>query len=181
MSRYLFILLFIVPVAGLAKTIDRGVYIGGGLSLINIGVEDFFGDDVSIKANEISFGYKAFSFLGLEVRGGLGFDGEPVALGDPENPTPGEVEIGHFYSYYYRAEYAREFFKIYALYGETTINTFVNESTGSTEIDQSGTSYILGLGIPLNDTHNIGFEFRSLVDFETDNFTSFGMMLEFRF
>lgn len=165
---------------------DRGVYVGAGVNLINVGVVDPFNNEVNFKAGELLIGYKYNNYLGLEVRGGASFQDESIRVEDPDTGLRGSVSsnIDHYGSVYYRAEMSNEIAKIYVLLGQSTVATtveFDDTDTAPVELSESGLSYGFGFGLWLDERMNLNFEYRSIVSTDNDSFTSGGISADYRF
>ena len=164
---------------------DRGVYVGAGFNLVNIGAEDRFSNDVQFKVGEILLGYKHNRFVGLEARTGMSLNDEVIAINQNGNSgadTTLKASFSTYTSIYYRAEFANEIAKLYLLLGQTQLST-VNEFTDTNDVTltDSGFSYGIGLGLWLNERINLNFEIKNLVTTDTDSFFSSGINVDYRF
>ncbi|WP_086931390.1 porin family protein [Agarilytica rhodophyticola] len=185
MKRFLIAILSIFVVTNVYASKDKGVYVGGGITIINVGIQDPFSKDVNFKAGEIILGYKYNSYLGIEVRGGGSLSDERIALTNTtRSRDSAESDIENYASVYYRAELSNEIAKLYLLLGQSTISTRVRFEDGTTpafEASESGWSYGAGFGLWLDERMNLNFEVKTLVDTENDSFTSVGINADYRF
>lgn len=184
--RTLIFLVFMLAAITAQASKDKGMYIGGSFSLIDVGAKGPFANDVTFKAGEILIGYKYNQYLGLEIRGGRSLQGEVISVA---GNTPGqefsvEASIDRYISYYYRAELANDIAKVYILLGQTGIKTFLDfEDDGLSDVEgsESGLSYGIGFGLWLDERMNLNFEFKTLLDTDSDAFTSGSVSADFRF
>lgn len=185
MKRFLIAVACIFIVSNTYASKDKGVYFGGGITIVNVGIEDPFSKDVNFKAGELILGYKYNSYLGIEVRGGGSLSDENIALTDTtRSRDSAQSDIENYASVYYRAELSNEIAKLYLLLGQSRISTRVKFEDGMTsdfEASESGWSYGGGFGLWLDERMNLNFEFKTLVDTGSDSFTSVGINADYRF
>lgn len=182
--RTLIFLVFILAAITAQASKDKGMYIGGSFSLIDVGAKGPFENDVTFKAGEILIGYKYNKYLGLEVRGGRSLQGEVISIEDSGQEFSVEASIDRYISYYYRAELANDIAKVYILLGQTGINTsldFEDDGIPDVQSSESGLSYGIGFGLWLDERMNLNFEFKTLLDTDSDAFTSGSVSADFRF
>ncbi len=163
---------------------DKGMYIGGSFALIDVGAKGLFENDVTFKAGEILIGYKHNQYLGMEIRGGRSLQGEVISIEDSGQELSVEASIDRYISYYYRAELANDIAKVYLLLGQSTIQTsldFEDDLRADNESSESGMSYGIGFGLWLDERMNLNFEFKTLLDTDSDAFTSGTVSADFRF
>ncbi len=175
---------FVGPNAEASK--DKGVYLGAGVNLVNVGVVDPFNNEVNFKAGEFIVGYKYNNYLGLELRGGKSFQKESIRVEDPDTGLRGSVtsDIDSYSSIYYRAELSNEIAKLYLLLGQSKVDTTVEfESAGAEpiELSESGLSYGVGFGLWLDERMNLNFEYRLIVSTDSDSFIAGGINADYRF
>lgn len=186
MRAFIFTLVFLIA-ASVHAAKDRGTYLGAGFGLVNVGAKSPFGSDVTFKTFEMQLGYKYNKYLGFEVRSGLSVQDESLESDTTGVGLSGSVDasIDSYLSYYYRAELANEIAKVYFLLGQTEITTTLEFDDGSgrpsRQTTESGLSYGVGFGLWLNERMNLNFEFKTLVDTESDAFTSGSVTADFRF
>lgn len=177
------LVVMLMPSAQASK--DRGVFIGAGFNLISVGVVDPFNNTVNFISGDVALGYKYNSYLGAEVRYGKSLQDEVLAEIDLDTGLRDTVnaKISQYYSFYYRAELANEIAKIYLLLGQSTVTTALEFESDSSymEISDSGLSYGLGFGLWLDERMNLNFEFKTLVETDTDAFTSGSISADYRF
>ncbi len=176
--------LMCVPGAHASK--DKGAYLGGSFSLVNVGVLDPFSNEVTFKAGEVILGYKHHKYLGFEVRYGQSLQDEVIAVEDLTTGFEDSVTAGidSYLSYYYRVEWANEIAKVYVLLGQSQIETlleFDQTGTPTVEASDSGFSYGVGFGLWLDERMNLNFEFKNLVDTDADSFTAGSISADYRF
>lgn len=187
MKKNVFIaLLSLVLSTGAFASKDKGAYLGGSLSLVNVGVVDPFDNEVTFKAGEVILGYKHHKYLGIEVRYGQSLQDEVIAVEDPDTGLDESVAatIDSYISYYYRVEWANEIAKVYVLLGQSQVETSLEfDETGVpiVEASDSGFSYGVGFGLWLDERMNLNFEFKNLVDTANDSFTAGTISADYRF
>lgn len=164
---------------------DKGVYVGGGIHLVDVGVSDPFENNVNFISGDVSIGYKYNAYVGLEVRYGKSLRDEILAVTDAVSGLPDTVNasIDSYYSTYYRAELANEIAKLYLLIGQSDMTTVLNfESDGRRiELNESGLSYGVGFGMWLDERMNLNFEFKTLVETDIQSFTAGSITADYRF
>ncbi len=165
---------------------DKGVYVGGGVALVNVGVVDPFSNEVTFKTGEVLIGYKHNPYLGIELRYGVSAQEESIAVDDPDTGLEESVSasIESFTSVYYRAELANEIAKIYFLLGQSSVSTELEFDEGDRAIittSDSGLSYGIGFGMWLDERMNLNFEIKNLVDTDVDSFVSASLSADYRF
>lgn len=186
MSKYLLPLLILGLVDATSASKDRGLYVGGGVSMVSVGVKDPFSNEVNFKTGEVLLGYKYNAYLGAEARIGRSLQDEVLAVNDLETGLRDSVDsrIDQYTSIYYRAELANEIAKIYLLLGQSEVSTtleFDESGLDDIETTESGFSYGIGFGLWLDEKMNLNFEYKSLVDTEDDAFTGGSITADYRF
>ncbi|MFL0802340.1 MAG: porin family protein [Agarilytica sp.] len=184
--RVLILAFFVLTALSANASKDKGVYIGGSVSLVNVGVNDPFSNEVTFKTGEILLGYKYNRYLGAEIRRGQSLQEEVISVDDPNTGLEDSVTatLDSYWSYYYRAELANEIAKVYLLLGQSSITTqieFDESGRADFEASESGLSYGIGFGLWLDERMNLNFEFKNLVSTDTDNFTSGSISADYRF
>lgn len=165
---------------------DKGVYVGGGVSLINVGVEDPFSNQVNFKAGEIMLGYKHSRFVGIEFRYGRALQDETLAVEEQLSGLRDTVvaSIDNFSSLYYRAEIANEIAKLYVIVGQSEVATALDFDESTLDFIESvdtGLSYGIGFGLWLDERMNLNFEAKTLVNTDQDSFISSSITADYRF
>jgi len=188
MAKKYFLLLLAMCLANTAAQAskDQGVYVGGGVSLINVGVRDPFSNEVNFKAGELMIGYKYNAYLGAEIRTGKNLQKETLAVNSQDTGLRDSVEssIDLYTSVYYRAELANEIAKVYLLLGQSRVTTtleFDESGRDTIEATDSGFSYGIGFGLWIDERMNLNVEYKNLVDTETDSFTGASITADYRF
>ena len=185
MKRLIFLALLFSSVGSHASR-DRGFFLGGGFSLVDVGVVDFYDNSVEFKSGELVGGYKYNAYLGFDVRYGLSMTDEIVSIGTDPN-TGREVgvdaSLDSFISYYYRPEIANDIARLYLLIGQSSVTVSrENQELGiSGEASESGFSYGVGFSLWLNKRFDVTLEYRQLLKTEFDSFASSGVGLLYRF
>ncbi|MFL0799752.1 MAG: porin family protein [Agarilytica sp.] len=184
--RTLILAFFVLAALSAQASKDKGVYIGGSVSLVNVGVNDPFSNEVTFKTGEVLLGYKYNRYLGAEIRRGQSLQEEVISVDDPNTGLEDTVtaSLDSYFSYYYRAELANEIAKIYFLLGQSSVTTqleFDESGRPDYEASESGLSYGVGFGLWLDERMNLNFEFKNLVSTDTDNFTSGSISADYRF
>ncbi len=164
---------------------DKGVYIGGGIHLVDVGISDPFENNVNFICGDISLGYKYNNYLGVEVRYGRSLRDEILAVEDEATGLPESVDakLDSYFSAYYRAELANEIAKVYLLIGQTDMTTLLKYEVDNSriELSESGLSYGLGFGLWLDERMNLNFEFKTLVETDIQSFTAGSITADYRF
>ncbi len=184
--RFLLCVLFSAVVLNAQASKDKGVYLGGGVALVNVGVVDPFDNEVTFKTGEVILGYKHHPYLGVEVRYGESVQEETIAVRNAVSGLDESVSasIESYVSIYYRAELANEIAKIYFLLGQSAIVTeleFDDSNEPIVETSDTGLSYGIGFGLWLDERMNLNFEIKNLVDTDADSFVSAGLTADYRF
>lgn len=149
-------------------------FVGLGAGRLNTNLEDYGNNDLIFTSAELIGGYKKNSYVSFDIRIGAGTTSEEFV-----NETSGveEVKISNYYSLYWRPESANEDAKLYALIGYSTVNTKIEDDSGS----ESGLSYGAGVGFRLNDDMNINFEWRWLLNTDIAEFSLLTASVDYRF
>lgn len=172
-------------VSGAHASKDQGVYVGGGLHLVDVGISDPFENSVNFICGDISLGYKYNNYVGVEVRYGRSLRDEVLAVEDEATglPEPVNSKLNSYFSAYYRAELANEIAKVYVLIGQTDMTTVIDYEDRDLhiELSESGLSYGLGFGLWLDERMNLNFEFKTLVETDIQSFTAGSITADYRF
>lgn len=159
----------------------KGFYAGAGLDFIDGNTTDAAGNNVDFRAVEFHGGYKHNSWLGGELRVGLGLSGENFAVSNGTDVFDVDVSIDHFETLYYRAESTNAVAKLYGLLGYTNIQTSSKLGDASVSASESGPSYGFGVGFVMNEDANLNFEYRQIINKDSAEFTALTVSFDYRF
>jgi len=160
---------------------QHGFYAGVGFSYLDSGVASGLeGDSGSVGFNTVDFigGYKHSDFIGAEIRVGTGISGDNFVN---DSDTAIDASIGHYESLYYRIESINQVAKLYGLLGYTNIELDFESDTDSESNSDSGMSWGAGIAFILNPKSSMNFEYKTLIDTDDSEFTSFSMNFDYRF
>lgn len=166
------------------KPRDFGFYFGAGAGAVNVNGVDAFEKDISFKAGEFFTGVH-WKWIGVEARTGLSLVDETVKAG--ENPDTGasiiaRTSLDNYFSYYLRLEWERELYRVYGLYGQTSMTTSSHYLDGGDEsVTGEGQSYGMGLGIYVSKRMKFNVEARTLLKNELNSFFMTTFNVDFRF
>ena len=154
-------------------------YVGGGLTYIDANAAAADGESGEFTSTELIGGYKYSGYLGGEIRLGTGLRSESFV--DRTNSQVFDGSIGYYGSVYWRPETANEVAKIYGLIGYTSISVDRQYSSSSSSSSESGLSYGGGVGFTFDERWNLNFEYRTIIDTSTAEFTAVAANVDYRF
>lgn len=152
-------------------------HVGGGVSFIDANTSDASGNDLNFTTLDIVGGYKFNGFLGIDARIGLGLSDESSTIAGSEVKT----STDYYASLYWRPETANDIAKIYGLLGFSTISGSVDTATGDNSNTESGLSYGGGVGFVLQESWNLNFEYRLILDDDNNEFSAVSANVDYRF
>ncbi len=148
-------------------------YVGGGMNVVSANTTDVSGNDLNFSTLELHGGYKYNGFLGAEARVGFGLTDENFNNGT----TIAETSLDYHASVYWRPETVNEIAKLYGLFGFSTVSISSDDESNS----EGGLSYGGGVGFVFAEDWNLNFEYRLLLDNDTDEFSAFSANVDYRF
>lgn len=159
----------------------RGFYAGAGLAAVNTDEHSSFGSR-DLWAAEIIGGYKYNSFLGLELRYGVGVSAQSESIITTINNEDVIAEydvlkVGGVSTLYYRLESINETGRFYGLLGYSNLDlelAGVNHS-------KSDLSWGVGLGFFMTPKWNLNFEYRHIADIQKNKITAITASIDYRF
>lgn len=154
---------------------NRGFFAGGSFAYSSVDTASFAGaygneDSVELPALELSGGYKYNGWLGVDLRYGFGMSSRTLAaVTNADNVTEVEYEVDGYQGLYWRPEITNREARLYFLLGYasadvTATNKFSDDTSSSSKISESGTSYGFGIGWFMEKNMNFNLEYRALVD-----------------
>jgi len=180
MRTILFLAIALIALPTFADNL-RGYYAGAAIDFVDGNATDAEGNNVGFRVLEFNGGYKYNSWLGGELRLGIGASGESYSVNEGGSVVEGEVDIDHFESIYYRAESSNTVAKIYGLIGYSNIQTSASFPGGTTSASKSGPSYGFGVGFVMNEKTNLNFEYRQIINTDDSEFTTVSLGFDYRF
>ena len=161
---------------------QHGFYAGAGFSYLDSGVASGDGGSVGFTTVDFIGGYKHSDLIGAEIRVGTGASGDNTTP-DPDDvsATTVDISVGHYESLYYRIESINQVAKLYALLGYTNIEIEGDDGTTTESNSDSGMSWGAGIAFILNPKSSMNFEYKTLIDTDDSEFTSFSMNFDYRF
>ncbi|WP_086933727.1 porin family protein [Agarilytica rhodophyticola] len=158
------------------EKLDR-FYVGGGVSFIDANTSDASGNDLNFTTLDLVGGYKYNGFLGVDARIGLGISDETSTIAGNEI----ETSTDYYASIYWRPETVNDRAKIYGLFGFSTISVSVDSAAGDNSNSESGLSYGGGVGFVIEESWNLNFEYRMILDDDDNEFSTVSANVDYRF